>query len=89
MGDATRILLVQARTPAEQLAGVKPHLPLGQIVRKADGWHFHPMIVGRQHSRRGKPTWEDAIPRWTGGLDRTESRRMEDGERIADVLARF
>jgi hypothetical protein len=84
MTTATRILLVQARP-----LGGKPTLPLGQIVLKADGWHFHPMVAGRQHSRKGKPTWEAAIPRWTGGLDRTESRRMEAGEPIADVLARF
>jgi hypothetical protein len=89
MTDVTRILLVQARTPAEQLAGERPRIPLGQLVRKSDGWHFHPMIAGRQHSRKGKPTWEAAIPRWTGGLDRTESRRMAAGEPISAVLGRF
>jgi hypothetical protein len=89
MTTATRILLVQARSPAEQLAGERPRVPLGQIVLKADGWHFHPMIASRQHSRKGKPTWEAAIPRWTGGLDRTESRAMSAGEPISAVLERF
>lgn len=84
MTDATRILLVQART-----LGGRPRVPLGQLVLKADGWHFHSMVGGRQHSRKGKPTWEEAIPRWTGGLNRTESRRMEAGEPISAVLERF
>jgi hypothetical protein len=84
--DARRILLVEARGP---MHGDRPPVPLGVLSRKADGWHFNPLTVAHQPSRKGKPTWEKAIPRWTGGLDRTESRRMEPGESIADVLARF
>lgn len=86
MTTATRILLVRSRTCSEPLA---MPAPLGVLLKKADGWHFNPLVAGRKSSRKGQPTWEKAIPRWTGGLDATESRRMENCETIADVLDRF
>lgn len=86
MTDAKRILLVRARTPQEM--DQKPSV-LGTIYRGRDGWRFNPLVAGRKVSRKAWPTWEAAIPRWTGGLDRTESRRMEDGEDLVDVLDKF
>lgn len=85
MTDATRILLVQARGP---MHGDRPPVPLGVLRLKADGWHYGPLTHQGGRSRKGHATWEKAIPRFLG-LDRTESRRMEPGETIADALARF
>lgn len=84
--DATRILLVQARGP---MHGDRLPVPLGVLRLKADGWHYGPLTHQGGRSRKGHPTWEKAIPRALGGLDRTESRRMEPGETVADVLKRF
>lgn len=89
MTDATRMILFRARTPDEIERNAPPRLILGFLSRKADGWHFMPNVAGRKSSRVGKATWEKAIPRWTGGLDGTESRRMEPGQTVADVLASF
>jgi hypothetical protein len=83
------MIVVRARTVDEIERNEKPRFILGFLCRKADGWHFMPNVAGRKLSRVGKPTWEKAIPRWTGGLDRTESRRMESGQSVADALASF
>jgi hypothetical protein len=88
MTTATRILLVRARTPDQIEKNMIPGV-MGVLSLKADGWHFMPWVSGRKPSRVGKPTWEKAIPRWTGGLDGTESRRMEPRQTVTDALASF
>lgn len=81
----TRILFIQARRPKNT-----SKLVLG-IASGSDeqGWWFRPFSAARQGSRKVHPTWEKALPRWTGGLDRTESIRMEPGETIQAALKRF
>lgn len=85
MTDATRILIVRARTLGEARAKTPP-LPLGVTRLTPDGWRFLPFTSAHGASRKGHATWEKSLPRWTGGLDRTESRRMDAGETIAEVL---
>lgn len=80
----TRILVIQGRGP-----GRTDRLPLGVLSERVSGWRFMPFITSRRASTKAHPTWEAALPRWTGGLDRTESIRMEPGESIADALKRF
>lgn len=86
MTTATRMLLVSARSPED---AHKTPAALGILTKKADGWHFNPLVASHRPSRAGKPTWEKAIPRWTGGINGTESRRMDPGETVADVLKKF
>lgn len=79
-----RILIIQARGP--QRAG---KLALGIVRQSLDGWRFMPFTTARGSSRKGHTTWWKALPRWTGGLDRTESIKMLAGETIPQALARF
>lgn len=88
MTDAKRLLIVRARTPLEFEESRTPAV-IGVVRRHPDGWRFLPMVSGRRPSRRSFPTWEKALPRWTGGLDSTESRRMDDGETIPQVMEKF
>lgn len=39
-----------------------------------DGWRFIPNVFGRKPSKKYWPTWEECLPRWTGGLDGTSSK---------------
>lgn len=81
---AERILFIQARGPQ------RTHkLALGVARKVVDGWRFMPLTTSHGPSRKSHDTWEKALPRWTGGLDRTESIGMQAGETIADALARF
>lgn len=80
----TRILVIQARGPQRT-----HRLPLGTLTQRDEGWRFMPFTSARKGSRKAHPTWEAALPRWTGGLNRTETIRMEPGESIADALKRF
>jgi hypothetical protein len=84
-----RRIVVRARTPQDALAGVLPTAALGVLRLKADGWHFMPFVASHKASRVGKPTWQQALPRWTGGLDRTESREMLPGQTIPEALHNF
>lgn len=79
-----RILFIEARRP-----GFTHRLPLGVAFEDADGWRFIPQIAGRYPSRRGHPTWGAALPRWTGGLNGTESIVMLDRETTAAAMKRF
>jgi len=89
MTDATRIILVRARTAEEALNGIAPKAALGMLHKKPDGWHFQPWVGSHKPSRVGRKTWEEAIPRWTGGLDRTESRAMLPGQSPSAALQNF
>lgn len=84
-----RMIVIRARTPQEALDNVAPKAALGILHRKADGWRFFPLTGSHKPSRRGWPTWEKALPRWTGGLDRTESRAMLAGQTASDALRNF
>ena len=42
-------------------------------LREGQGWWFNPRVSGHRPSRRHWPTWEECLPRWTGGLDSTTS----------------
>jgi hypothetical protein len=46
---------------------------IGHCRRYADGWRFYPNVASHRPSRRYWPTWEECLPRWTGGLDSTSS----------------
>jgi hypothetical protein len=83
-----RILIVRARPPEDALKGKEP-LALGIATRRRDGWRFMPLTSARGPSRKGHKTWEAALPRWTGGLDGTESVGMEPGESIPSAVARI
>lgn len=82
--NTERILFISARAP-----GRTTRLPVGVASKKGDGWYFTPFTTARKRSRKGHATWEGALPRWTGGLNGTESIRMKPGESIPDALARF
>lgn len=81
---AERILFIQARGPQRTTK-----VALGVARKVADGWRFMPLTTSRSPSRKSHATWEKALPRWTGGLDRTESIAMRPGEAIADAIKRF
>lgn len=83
-----RILAVAARRPEDALVGLVP-LPLGVVILASDGWRFIPFTTSRKASRKGHKTWEAALPRWTGGLNRTESVRMLPGESVMDAARRI
>ena len=80
----TRILFIQARGPKRTSKNV-----VGFASGGPDGWWFRPFSTARQGSRKAHATWELSLPRWTGGLDRTESIKMLPGEKIPDALKRF
>lgn len=84
-----RIIVIPARSPQDALNEVVPTAALGVLRLKADGWHFMPFVSSRKAGRVGKPTWQQALPRWTGGLDRTESRAMLPGQTPAEALRNF
>jgi hypothetical protein len=84
----TRILICRARAPQDALDGKLP-LALGVVSHHRDGWRFLPLTSAHGSSRKGHKTWEAALPRWTGGLNATESRGMEPGETIAAALRRM
>ena len=86
---SARIIVIRARSPQDALDGVLPKAALGMLHRKADGWHFQPWVASHKPTRVGKPTWEKALPRWTGGLDRTESRAMLPGQSPSEALKNF
>lgn len=86
--DAKRILLVQARPVTNDVGDWHPAV-VGVVIRNAFGWRFFPYVSGRKTSRKNWDFWEAAVPRWAGHPDRTESRRMDEGESIADVLKKF
>ncbi|WP_293862395.1 hypothetical protein [uncultured Alsobacter sp.] len=50
------------------LLGVCWHSP-------GEGWRFFPNIKGRRVGR-ARPSWEETLPGWTGGLDGTRSARV-------------
>lgn len=81
---ANRILFISARRPNNTAK-----VALGVASKRNDGWRFYPLTVSHKPSRKGHDTWEKALPRWTGGLDGTESIGMLDGETIPDALARL
>lgn len=81
---ADRILFIRARGPQRTTK-----VALGVAKKHRDGWRFMPLTTSHGPSRKGHGTWEKALPRWTGGLDGTESIGMKPGETIADALARF
>lgn len=83
-----RILIVRARNPEDALNGREP-LALGVATRARDGWRFMPFTSSHKSSRKGHKTWEAALPRWTGGLDRTESVKMEPGETVTSAARRI
>lgn len=83
-----RILIVRARNPEDALNGRDP-LALGVATRARDGWRFMPFTSSHKASRKGHKTWEAALPRWTGGLDRTESVKMEPGETVPSAVRRI
>ena len=84
-----RMIVIRQRTMPEQINNVAPKAALGILRRTADGWRFFPLTGSHKPSRRGWPTWEKALPRWTGGLDRTESRAMLAGQTVGDALRNF
>ena len=53
---------------------------IGRLVRYPRGWIFLPNVSGRKPSKKYHKTFEAALPRWTGGLDGTETRYALDGE---------
>lgn len=85
---AKRILIVWARTPEKAMAGRDP-LALGVVNRAHDGWRFMPFTSAHKASCKGHKTWEAALPRWTGGLDGTESITMEPGESVLSAVRRI
>ena len=80
----TRILFIQARGPKRTVK-----LLLGMALEGHDGWRFSPFITSRKGSRKAHETWEKALPRWTGGINKTESVKMLPGETIPQALGRF
>lgn len=88
--EPTAILIVRARSLDDQAARARPTGPLAILRRTEEGWHSVSLTTAHKNGRRWDwPTWEAALPRWTGGLDRTESRRMEPGENVTAVLDRW
>lgn len=81
---ADRILFIQARGPQRT-----SKVALGVARKVVDGWRFMPFTTAHKASRKSHETWEKALPRWTGGLDGTESIGMKPGESIAQALDRF
>jgi hypothetical protein len=79
MTTATRILLTNG-------AGT---YPLGVLSKRKGGWEFMPHDAGRKRSAKLHPTWEGAIPRWTGHPDHTQSIRIEDGETAKDAMVKI
>jgi hypothetical protein len=72
-------------TPIGQKPGTGTHLGVARYTQNS-GWMFHPdpEIRGNHRpSRRYWPTWEECLPRWTGGLDATTSKPVYEGERHA------
>jgi hypothetical protein len=72
-------------TPIGQKPGTGTHLGVARYTQNS-GWMFHPdpEIRGNHRpSRRYWPSWEECLPRWTGGLDATTSKPVYEGERHA------
>jgi hypothetical protein len=47
---------------------------LGRLVLYPRGWRFFPADAIHKPSRKHHKTFEAALPRWTGGLNGTETR---------------
>ena len=45
----------------------------GTAVQSEKGWRFIPNVSSRKSSRKFHPTFVKCLPRWTGGLNGTES----------------
>jgi hypothetical protein len=83
-----KIVLIRARTPQE-IKARSPVRVLGLISHQSDGWRFMSLVASHGNSRRGWAQWQNAIPRWTGGLDRTESFYAEPGQTLAEAISAF
>jgi hypothetical protein len=65
--------LIKSYTLYRTLADGRDGGILGYVIQNEFGWWFNPQVAGRKPSRKHHPTFDAAIPRWTGHPNGTRS----------------